>query len=60
MRVDVFFSSFICAKRKDRLGSGGIPQELVLLSKGRDGMDDGMVGDGNVGVDGVGMVLHVT
>ena len=42
------------------MGSGGIPQELVVVVEGRDGMDDGMVGDGNDGMDGVGMVLHVT
>ncbi len=61
MRVDVFFSSFICAKRKDRLGSGGIPQGVWMLVTG---MVDvgwyGMVGVVVVGMDGVGMVLHVT
>jgi hypothetical protein len=42
------------------MGSGGIPQELVVVVEGRDGMDDGMVGVVVVGMDGVGMVLHVT
>ena len=54
-----FFSSFICAKRKDRLGSGGIPQG-VGCGDGNGGMDDGMVDVVVVGMDGVGMVLHVT
>lgn len=42
------------------MGSGGIPQELVVVVEGRDGMDDGMVDVVVVGMDGVGMVLHVT
>ncbi len=41
--MDVSFSSFLCAREKDRMGSGGIPQELVLVVEGRDGMDDGCV-----------------
>ena len=35
------------------MGSGGIPQELVVVVEGRDGMDDGMVG-----VVVVGMTIH--
>ena len=42
------------------MGSGGIPQELVVVVEGRDGMDDGLVDVVMVGMDGVGMVLHVT
>ena len=44
----------------NRTGVGGYPPGVGVVVEGRDGMDDGMDGVVMVGMDGVGMVLHVT
>ena len=44
----------------NRTGVWGYPPGVGVVVEGRDGMDDGMVDVVVVGMDGVGMVLHVT
>ena len=51
---------FFRDKRKGDIGVWGYPPGVGVVVEERDGMDDGMDGVVVVGMDGVGMVLHVT
>ena len=57
---DVSLVPFLCAKEMNEYGVWGYPPGVGVVVEGRDGMDDGMVDVVVVGMDGVGMVLHVT